>query len=262
MADPVWPTEPWYLADNYKLDFGYLVEHFHRIVGLARRRSRTGPHIRGVGRRATTTACVGWASGRWLALSLPFSAFHGVLRMAPVGQEGLARLSNSRNDRIIARRTLVPRTGLRRTVGWAGWSEPWSSLGMMAAMIQGLLGGVRVRLNELAGRELSAIHGTFAGIVFALLMAVAILTRTAEPEARPIARGRGAKLALVDRPLVVFTFAQIALGAWIRHFPESAGQSVTPILRIRRRRVRHPGHQRRRVGPSRPANGSGGLRGS
>ena len=27
MADPVWPTEPWYLFSNYKLDFGYLVEH-------------------------------------------------------------------------------------------------------------------------------------------------------------------------------------------------------------------------------------------
>src|SRR5439155_25917737 len=39
MADPVWPTEPWYLANNFKLDFGYLVEHSHRIaaylVGLA-----------------------------------------------------------------------------------------------------------------------------------------------------------------------------------------------------------------------------------
>src|SRR5438552_7952721 len=39
MVDPVWPTEPWYLANNFKLDFGYLVEHSHRIaaylVGLA-----------------------------------------------------------------------------------------------------------------------------------------------------------------------------------------------------------------------------------
>ena len=32
MADPIWPTEPWYLATNFKVDFGYLVEHFHRIV--------------------------------------------------------------------------------------------------------------------------------------------------------------------------------------------------------------------------------------
>src|SRR5690242_4466306 len=33
MAGPVWPTEPWYLASNFKFDFGYLVEHTHRIAG-------------------------------------------------------------------------------------------------------------------------------------------------------------------------------------------------------------------------------------
>src|SRR4051794_36404185 len=33
MADPVWPTEPWYLASNFKVDFGYLAEHTHRIAG-------------------------------------------------------------------------------------------------------------------------------------------------------------------------------------------------------------------------------------
>ena len=34
MADPLWPTEPWYLIGNYKWDFGYLVEHSHRIAGF------------------------------------------------------------------------------------------------------------------------------------------------------------------------------------------------------------------------------------
>src|SRR5205807_7140744 len=34
MADPVWPTEPWYLLSNYKLDLGYLVEHSHRIAAF------------------------------------------------------------------------------------------------------------------------------------------------------------------------------------------------------------------------------------
>src|SRR4051812_44776559 len=34
MADPKWPTEPWYLIENYKLDIGYLVEHSHRIAGF------------------------------------------------------------------------------------------------------------------------------------------------------------------------------------------------------------------------------------
>ena len=35
MADPVWPTEPWYLVgkDWQKLEFGFLVEHTHRAAG-------------------------------------------------------------------------------------------------------------------------------------------------------------------------------------------------------------------------------------
>src|SRR3954466_5760358 len=34
MADPIWPTEPWYLLNNYRVDFGYLIEHTHRILGF------------------------------------------------------------------------------------------------------------------------------------------------------------------------------------------------------------------------------------
>src|SRR5256885_1321420 len=35
MADPIWPTEPWYLVDKdwNKLEFGFLVEHTHRAAG-------------------------------------------------------------------------------------------------------------------------------------------------------------------------------------------------------------------------------------
>src|SRR5689334_13113245 len=38
MADEKWPTEPWYLLtgedrERYKVDFGYLIEHSHRIAG-------------------------------------------------------------------------------------------------------------------------------------------------------------------------------------------------------------------------------------
>ena len=88
MADPVWPTEPWYLASNFKVDFGYLVEHFHRIVGWS------------IGVLGLVLTFGLWAleprrSVRWfgiaslVALVAAFSAFHGVLRLADPGQEGL-----------------------------------------------------------------------------------------------------------------------------------------------------------------------------
>ena len=34
MADPVWPTEPWYSGQQLQADFGYLIEHTHRIAGF------------------------------------------------------------------------------------------------------------------------------------------------------------------------------------------------------------------------------------
>ena len=38
MADPKWPTEPWYLLSNYKLDVGYLVVLALIGIRIARRR--------------------------------------------------------------------------------------------------------------------------------------------------------------------------------------------------------------------------------
>ena len=87
MADPVWPTEPWYLAGNFKVDFGYLVEHFHRIVawtigvpglvltfGLFAREPRRDVRRFGL-----------WALAVFV---VAFNAFQGTLGMAPVGRDG------------------------------------------------------------------------------------------------------------------------------------------------------------------------------
>src|SRR6185437_17007599 len=41
-------------------------------------------------------------------------------------------------------------------------------LALVAVMIQGLLGGFRVRLDALFGPELAPIHGVFAQVVFCL----------------------------------------------------------------------------------------------
>ena len=85
-------------------------------------------------------------------------------------------------------------------------------------MIQGLLGGVRVRYNDLFGREMSAVHGSFAQIVFALLIAVAVLTAPVKPGPAIPADVAG-KLRWQTLCLMLFTYAQIVWGAWIRHFP-------------------------------------------
>jgi heme A synthase len=217
MADPVWPTEPWYLASNFKVDFGYLVEHFHRIVGWS------------LGLLGTVLTFAVWAREprqgvRWfgigslIALVVAFSAFHGVLRMAPVGEEGLPVYANLA--------VMAFTLGIVAAAAYRAWSGGGTRgllrvvvvLGMVAAMIQGLLGGVRVRYDQIAGRELSAVHGVLGQIVFALLMAVAVLTSRPKP-GPPIPVDVARKLRWQTAALVGFMLVQIVWGAGIRHFP-------------------------------------------
>ncbi len=47
---------------------------------------------------------------------------------------------------------------------------------LLAVMMQGLLGGFRVKLNELVGTDLAAVHGVFAQVVLSLLVLLAVLT--------------------------------------------------------------------------------------
>jgi heme a synthase len=218
MADPVWPTEPWYLASNYKVDFGYLVEHAHRIAGWL------------IALLGTVLTFGLWAyeprrGVRWfgigalVALVVAFSAFHGVLRIAPAGEEGLPVYVNLAVMAFAMGFALAAGYRARAGGGTAGLIRAVVVLGMIAAMIQGLLGGVRVRYDQIAGRELSAVHGTLAQIVFALLIAVAILT--ARPQAGPaIPASVARQLRWQTAALVLVTLAQIAFGAWIRHFPD------------------------------------------
>lgn len=216
MADPVWPTEPWYLASNFKFDFGYLVEHFHRIVGW----SIALPGLLltfGMWVREPRFGLRWFGVGALIALVVTFSTFQAVLRKATVGQEGWLVYLN-----LVA-------MGLSLAVVWGtarltcdgsldGLIRTLAVLGMTAAMVQGLLGGVRVRYDQLAGRELSAIHGVVAQVVFVLLIAVAALTR--KPKAGPtVPDGLAITLQWQTLALVLFTFGQVIWGAWIRHFP-------------------------------------------
>ena len=56
MADPVWPTEPWYLAVNGQVwqesKAGFLLEHTHRLAGFI------------VGALTTLLALSAWATDR------------------------------------------------------------------------------------------------------------------------------------------------------------------------------------------------------
>jgi heme A synthase len=95
-------------------------------------------------------------------------------------------------------------------------------LALVAVMIQGLLGGFRVKLNELVGTDLAAFHGVFAQVVFGLLVSVAALT------ARPD-RTTGASASRLARSSFVLAglvFVQVIFGAWVRHYPAPLPQRL------------------------------------
>ncbi|HKB03809.1 MAG TPA: hypothetical protein VKD90_16415 [Gemmataceae bacterium] len=219
MVDPDWPTRPWHLAleSRDKWTAGYLVEHTHRILGFL------------VGGLMSVLALGVWADEprrelRWaalfglVALLAGFGYFHGQM-MAQINAPTVHLPVPS----TVA--TLVPLAFLMRVcVAAARRPTPGTAVrivtvvALLAVMIQGLLGGLRVRLNDLLGSDLATVHGTFATLVLALLIAIPVLTARPSDDSLPEAVRR--KLAWQTACLVLFTVIQVGWGALVRHMPD------------------------------------------
>jgi heme A synthase len=227
MADPVWPTEPWYVThtatpgekEKFQKQFAFFIEHTHRIAGWT------------VGGLVSILAIgVLWTEprklARWAALAglfvllVGYGEFHrGMMAQRevaasqvklPLGSVGitLAGLIVMLGVVISGFFTAARGAGLRL----------YAALALVAVMIQGLLGGFRVKLNELVGTDLAAFHGVFAQVVFGLLVAVAVLTRSPIVEKSRLSRWAMALAHLV--------FLQVIFGAWLRHFPAALPQRL------------------------------------
>ena len=224
MADPVWPTEPWYLASNYKLDLGYLIEHTHRIAGFT-----VGVVV------AVLALGVWWTeprrTARWVGLIEMFlllGAFGEFHRALIAQRDPAANVTLPAGPLGVMGAAVV----VVFAIGVAGAASRVRGSGLrllavvalVAVMVQGLLGGFRVRLNELVGTDLAAVHGVFAQVVFCLLVAVAELTRRPAPtELRGEERLRLARLSLA---LVGLLFVQLVWGVLVRHNPTPLSQRL------------------------------------
>jgi heme A synthase len=225
MADPVWPTEPWYLFSNYKLDLGYLIEHSHRIIawsigvlvtvlGVGLWRSQPPSWLRGIGLLGLLVMLAG------------FLMFHGEL--------GAQRNRPTAEMTWPVASTAVTLLGLTVALGAAvagvmaglrgAGIRLLGALALLAVMIQGLLGGFRVKLNELVGTDLAAVHGVFAQVVFGLLVSVTALT--ARPPLTRLPAPQGRLLRRWSVVLVGLLFAQVVWGAMIRHDPTPLTQRL------------------------------------
>jgi heme A synthase len=118
--------------------------------------------------------------------------------------------------------------GLAISLWRSARSSPMRWLGVTAMLgvgLQGLLGGLRVRLHALQGPGLAWFHGAFGQAFFAFLAAIVVVTSSQWQQApsqadgnKSVAGTRRAALALV-----AMTYLQAVLGGLIRHFNAAAG---------------------------------------
>jgi heme a synthase len=85
---------------------------------------------------------------------------------------------------------------------------------LVAICAQGALGGFRVLENS---QDLAFLHGSFAQAVFALLAANVVLTSKAWRELARSACKRAAPARRWGWAALIAVYAQIVLGAWLRH---------------------------------------------
>jgi heme A synthase len=218
MADPVWPTDPWYLvvANWAEHSRGFLIEHTHRagghVVGLCAvvlavwlwlREPRPGLRRAGL---AAVTAMVGT-----LALCFTFLE-HGTQTFAP---RELALVAVCLATCLAAVAGLLLVAVRRREVGvWVRWL---GTVALAAVICQGLLGGFRVKLNALAGTELAIVHGCFAQVVFALMVGLAAATAPGWVLTYAAPTPAAGSLRRWSLLLVGVLFLQLVLGALVRH---------------------------------------------
>jgi heme A synthase len=219
MADPIWPTEPWYLfvIGWQEPSRGYLIEHTHRIAGFS------------IGAIVTVLA-VGlfWTdpnrTTRWIGLAalalllMGYGKFHqGLIAQRDVQPE---------NVRLPVSGTIVTLLGLMSSLAIAVMGlfrrAPGSLLrflgvlALVGVMIQGLFGGARVLFNALMGGQLALVHGIFAQVVFCLLIAIAVFSGPAPSESTHSHARRLNRGSII---LAAVLFTQIVLGALVRHAP-------------------------------------------
>ncbi len=225
MADPIWPTEPWYLlVINWQEPSpGYLIEHSHRVAGFT------------VGGMASLLAIALLAYHprrveRWLGLAaaIVLLAAYGQFHRELIAQRHLTPDAvqlprQSLNVMLVAAAIACGvcifdlarqiRGALARTLGVAS---------LIGVMVQGLLGGFRVLFDAWMGTNLAAVHGVFAQVVLGLLVVTAMaITPTQPPElaANPPGRRSAWFLAAV-------VFVQIVWGAWLRHHLDPLAQRL------------------------------------
>jgi len=245
MADPVWPTEPWFLIVNghkYNLEEhrGFLLEHTHRAAGFT------------VGALASILAIAAWWSGPkklergygLIAIALllaVYGSFHREMHTASdaraARQVALAKgLTDVPPPELFPEATGLATGVFALCVIFAGvlhlftnqpgkWVRALCGWLLVCVMAQGLLGGYRVYLDQLVGPLLTQIHGTFAQVVFAALCCVPVLAAAPAPE-RQLPEFERRRLGWLAFALPAVVFVQLIWGVVVRHTADPLAQRL------------------------------------
>lgn len=227
MADPVWPTEPWYLVVNGHVfakepQPGFLLEHTHRAAGW----------ITGI--LATAFGVSLWAIAgryRWpglvaiAALLVFYGSFHGAMMRIKNDPQAFGDaqaipgiLAATSAMALIAVAIANARSGDR-----AGPTRLLASIGLVGVMIQGLLGGFRVLLNVWFGPDLAIVHGCFAHLVVATFIAALVFAN--RPSAILTDANRKLIMPWIFAALAL-VFLQLVWGALTRHTGTALAQRL------------------------------------
>jgi heme a synthase len=106
------------------------------------------------------------------------------------------------------------------------WMKVLGVVALMAVIVQGVLGGYRVRWNS---TFLAAFHGCFGQAFFGFMIALCVMTgRGWFAKPRFVADARKCRsLAAVGLGLL---YAQILIGAWLRHYSDPTALGAHAVL--------------------------------
>ncbi len=239
MADPVWPTEPWYLAgqDWSKLEFGFLVEHTHRAAGWV-----VGILVSGLALAVWVydpNRVRGWLGVAAIVFLLgSYGDFHRGMMQAKAGYTASQTVGDVvwpvRAAVMTAVGAALALLAAATQITFPGrspgrWARAVAVVALIAVMIQGLLGGFRVFLNSellgLAGVLLAAYHGAFAQVVFAVLVSVVVLSAPRKP-GDSLADADRSRLKWLAVALPLSVFVQLIWGVWVRHMGSPVAQRL------------------------------------
>jgi len=110
------------------------------------------------------------------------------------------------------------------------WIKTLGVLALFGVIIQGVLGGYRVRLNSTL---LAAVHGSTAQLYFGFLVALCVLTgRSWFGKARAVPGRSLDKVRASAAVTLGMIYAMVLLGAWLRHYSSVSALRLHAILAL------------------------------